>query len=172
MASRTDYPFHLPSETILRDILESVTDAVVTIDEDHKILMCNKAAEHLFGYECSEMVGKDVSPLIPPPHQGVHRQYVERYIETGIPRVIGKSRECFAQAKDGKSFPVEISYSASKTGGRLYFTAVIRDISHRKEMERELRESRHRFKEIADLLPGIICEMGPTGSVPLLPPVA
>jgi PAS domain S-box-containing protein len=139
MASGIERPFELPSETILEDILESITDAVVTIDEDHKILMCNKAAEEMFGYRRRKMIGEDVTPLIPQPHQPIHRGYVERYIRTGIPRVIGKSRECMAQRRDGTSFPVEISYSASKTEDRLYFTAVIRDITKRKDMEREIR---------------------------------
>lgn len=139
MAFERESQTQLPSDTLLWDILESVTDAVVTIDEDHKVLVCNKAAEDLFGYKSSEIVGKDVSPLIPDPHQSIHRAYVERYLNTGIPRVIGKARECFAQHRDGRTFPVEISYSVSRTGGRLYFTAVIRDISLRKEMEREIR---------------------------------
>lgn len=129
----------LPSESILWDILESVTDAVVTIDEEHKVLICNRAAEEMFGYKREELVGKDVSPIIPNPHQSIHRDYVERYLNTGIPRVIGKSRECYGLRKDGSSFPVEISYSVSKTGGHLYFTAVIRDITQRKELEREVR---------------------------------
>jgi two-component system sensor kinase FixL len=132
------YP-NIPSDAILWDILESVTDAVVTIDENHKVLMCNKAAEELFGYSCTELIGQDASPLIPNPHQTLHRGYVERYLGTGIARVIGKSRECFAQHKLGHSVPVEISYSVSRTAGRLYFTAVIRDITERKHIEREMR---------------------------------
>lgn len=130
---------NVPSDIILRDILESVTDAVVTIGEDHRILMCNKAAEELFGYSCSEIVGQDATPLIPNPHQTLHRGYVERYLDTGVARVIGKARECYAQHKLGHTIPVEISYSVSRTLGRLYFTAVIRDISERKHIERELR---------------------------------
>ncbi len=137
----------LPSESILWDILESVTDAVVTIDEGHKVLVCNKAAEEMFGYRREELIGKDVSPVIPNPHQSIHRDYVERYLNTGIPRVIGKARECYGLRKDGTSFPVEISYSVSKTGGHLYFTAVIRDITQRKEMEKEVRF----FERLADV---------------------
>ena len=137
----------LPSDSILWDILESVTDAVVTIDEDHKVLVCNKAAEKMFGYKREELIGKDVSPVIPNPHQSIHRDYVERYLNTGKPRVIGKARECYGLRKDGTSFPVEISYSVSKTGGHLYFTAVIRDITQRKEMEKEVRF----FERLADV---------------------
>jgi len=129
----------LPPESILWDILESVTDAVVTIDEEHKVLICNRAAEEMFGYKREEIVGQDVSPIIPNPHQNIHRDYVERYLSTGIPRVIGKARECYGLRRDGSSFPVEIAYSVSKTGGHLYFTAVIRDITQRKQLEREVR---------------------------------
>ena len=139
MALPTDSENQVPSDAIFWDILASVTDAVVTIDEDHKVLVCNRAAEELFGYKCTEMVGRDVTPLIPYPYQEMHRGYVDRYIETEIPRVIGRFRECLAQHKDGRSFPVEISYSVSKTGGSMCFTAIIRDISKRKEMEREIR---------------------------------
>lgn len=127
------------SQALLWDILESITDAVITIDEDHKVLLCNKAAQEMFGYPCDEIAGKDASLLIPVPHQSIHRQYVDRYITTRIPRVIGKSRECFATHREGKTFPIEISYSVSSTADRLYFTAVIRDISKRKDLEREFR---------------------------------
>jgi two-component system sensor kinase FixL len=139
MAIKNESLARLPSEALLTDILESVTDAVVTIDEDHKVLLCNKAAEEMFGFKCSEIVGQDASPLIPNPHQSVHRSYLDRYLETGIPRVIGKARECYGLRRDGTSFPVEISYSVSKTAGRMYFTAIIRDISQRKEREQEIR---------------------------------
>jgi PAS domain S-box-containing protein len=139
MTVSTESENRLPSDAIFWDILESVTDAVITIDEEHRVLVCNRAAEALFGYKCAEIIGQDATPLIPYPYQDVHRDYVERYIETGVPRVIGKSRECMAQHRDGRAFPVEISYSVSRTGGRLCFTAVIRDISQRKEMEREIR---------------------------------
>jgi two-component system sensor kinase FixL len=128
------------SEALLWDIVDSVNDAVVTIDENHRVLVCNKAAEEMFGYSYEEIIGKDVSPLIPDPHNDIHQGYVERYIETGIARVIGKApRECIGRRRDGSTFPIEISYSASSTKGRLYFTAVIRDVSQRKQMERELR---------------------------------
>ena len=128
-----------PSEALSWDILESVTDAVVTIDEEHKIVVCNRAAEKMFGYPCSEILGKDVSPLIPSAYQPEHWGYVKRYLDSGVPRVLGKSRECLGQRKDGTTFPVEIAYSVSKTGTHLYFTAVIRDISERQALEREMR---------------------------------
>lgn len=129
----------LPFEALSWDILESVTDAVVAIDEEHKIVVCNRAAEKMFGYPCSEILGKDVSPLIPAAYRPMHRGYVKRYLSTGVPRVIGRSRECLGQRKNGETFPVEISYSESQTAGHRYFTAVIRDISERKALERKMR---------------------------------
>jgi two-component system sensor kinase FixL len=139
MSTEQDSFNKLLSETIVWEILASVADAVITVDEDHRVVYCNKAAEQMFGHTCSEMLGRDVSPLIPPPHHELHKDYVNRYIHTGVARVIGRSRECSGQRRDGSTFPVEISYSVSRTEGRLYFTAVIRDISERKQMEREIR---------------------------------
>lgn len=129
----------LLSETIFWDVLASIADAVITIDEEHRVVYCNTVVERMFGYSGDELLGKDVSPLIPEPHFSAHRGYVNRYIQTREGSVIGKSRECRGQRKDGGTFPVEISYSVSKTAGRLYFTAVIRDISERKKIEREMR---------------------------------
>ncbi|MEN6439425.1 MAG: PAS domain S-box protein [Syntrophobacter sp.] len=129
----------LLSETIFWDVLASIADGVITIDEEHRIVYCNAVAERMFGYSCEELMGKDVSPIIPEPHCSTHRGYVDRYIQTKEGRVIGKSRECRGQRKDGGTFPVEISYSVSRTAGKLYFTAVIRDISERKKIEREMR---------------------------------
>lgn len=126
-------------ETLVWDVLESITDAIVTIDGNHRVVMCNKAAEEMFGYGSTEMIGNDLSFLIPEPHHEVHRGYVDRYIDSGVARVIGKSRECMIMSRSGRRFPVEISYSVSKTRGRFYFTAVIRDITTRKDLEKEFR---------------------------------
>ncbi|HOI96694.1 MAG TPA: PAS domain S-box protein [Syntrophobacter fumaroxidans] len=139
MSIPEDKTVELPSEAIIRDILASVTDAVITVDENHNVVYCNQSAEKMFGWRRDEITGRDVSPLIPDPHHDMHRQYVQRYVDTGIARVIGEARECRGQRKDGTTFPVEISYSLSRTGGHLFFTAVIRDITQRKEMEREVR---------------------------------
>jgi two-component system, LuxR family, sensor kinase FixL len=135
----SEHECRLLSETITWDVLASIADAVVTIDEDHRVVYCNKVAETMFGYTSGELVGQDVSPLIPEPHHSIHRGYVDQYILTREGRVIGKSRECVGRRRNGDAFPVEISYSVSQTAGRLYFTAVIRDISQRKQMEHEMR---------------------------------
>lgn len=147
----TDQECRLLSETITGDVLGSITDAVITIDEEHRIVYCNKAAEGMFGYAGPELVGKDVSPIIPEPHQSIHRDYVDRYISTREGRVIGKFRECTGRRKNGQDFPVEISYSVSQTAGKLYFTAVIRDISQKKQMEREMRF----MEKLADVGKGV-----------------
>ena len=137
--SKSDPFIQLLPETIVWDVLSSVTDAVVTIDEEHRIVYCNAATAKMFGWSCEELAGSDVSPLIPDPHHGLHRGYVDRYIETRQPRVIGTSRECHGRRRDGSRFPVELSYSVSQTKGRLYFTAVIRDTSERKKMEQDIQ---------------------------------
>ena len=126
-------------ETIVADVLSSLGYAVVTTDEEHRIVFFNKAAEELFGYRYAEIVGRDLSPLLPDPHCAIHQEYLERYLNAGIPAVIGNSRECGIQNSKGETVPVDISYSVSRTGGRLYSTAIIRDISGKKELERQVR---------------------------------
>ena len=126
-------------ETIVADVLSYLGYAVVTTDEEHRIVFFNKAAEELFGYRYAEIVGRDLSPLLPDPHCAIHQEYLERYLNAGIPAVIGNSRECGIQNSKGETVPVDISYSVSRTGGRLYSTAIIRDISGKKELERQVR---------------------------------
>jgi len=147
----SEHECRLLSETITWDVLASITDAVITIDEEHRIVYCNRAAEEMFGYTSSELVGNDVSPLIPEPHHSIHRGYVDRYILTREGRVIGKSRECAGRRSNGEDFPAEISYSVSQTAGKLYFTAVIRDISQKKQMEHEMRF----MEKLADVGKGV-----------------
>lgn len=137
MAAIQPQDLSLIPEALLRDILESVADAVVIIDEHHRIVLYNRAAEKMFGYRSEEMIGKDASSLIPSSHRDLHNGYVNRYLTTGVFRVMGTQRECQAERKDGSSFPVEISHSVSRSGEQTYFTAVIRDISRRKQMDRD-----------------------------------
>jgi two-component system sensor kinase FixL len=127
------------SESILRDILESVNDAVITVDEHQKIRFLNRKAEEMFGYERSEVLGQNVSLLLPTTHHEAHQGYLQRYLSTRVPSVPGRTIECRGQRKDGGTFPLEKSYSYHETGGHHYFTAVLRDITAKQRMEQHIR---------------------------------
>ncbi len=131
----------LSSQDLLHGIIESATDAIIAIKEDHRIILYNLAAEQIFGYRVEEVLGQDLDLLLPPEVAGKHKQYVEEFIKTGHSPVLGKVMEGMAKRKDGSLFPVQISRSATKINGHWVFTAILRDMSAQKEMERRLLES-------------------------------
>ncbi|MFA6145447.1 MAG: PAS domain S-box protein [Sulfuricurvum sp.] len=123
------------SESFLRNIMESVLDGIVSINEKGEIKTFNKAAEILFGYDRQEVIGKNFKTFIPKHYHLQYEQYLTNYMRTGIAKVIGRTAELFAMRKDGTQFPASIRIGEIKTGDRSIFTALIQDISDRKDAE-------------------------------------
>ncbi|MGQ9687586.1 MAG: two-component system sensor histidine kinase NtrB [Desulfobaccales bacterium] len=128
----------LRDQEIHSGILDTATDAIITINEDHIIVGYNRGAETMFGYSREEALGKDLKIIIPPPYKETHKDYVRRYLATRRPRLIGKHVQLNAQRRDGSEFPMSISFSVAEIRGNLYFTGIIRDISEYKLMEERL----------------------------------
>ena len=128
----------LKQQEINSGILNSATDAIVTINEEHVIVGYNRGAEKIFGYSREEALGQDLSIIIPPPHKTRHREYVERFLSTRTARVIGKHVQLLAQRRNVQEFPISISFSLAEIHSRLYFTGIVRDISEYKEMQERL----------------------------------
>jgi PAS domain S-box-containing protein len=116
-------------------IINRATDAIITINEDHVIVGYNRGAEQMFGYTRGEALGQDLTIIIPPPYQAEHRAYVRRYVATREARMIGKHARLSAQRRDGREFPISISFSVAEIQDNLYFTGIIRDITEYQEME-------------------------------------
>ncbi len=131
----------LSSQDLLEGIVESATDAIVAINEEHRIILYNLAAENIFGYRVEEALGQDLALLLPPSVARKHRQYVEEFLKTGHSPVLGRIMEGKARRKNGEIFPVQISRSATRINGHWVFTAIVRDISTQKEMEKRLLQS-------------------------------
>lgn len=125
-------------ENLLNSVLSTVPDAMVVIDEAGLIMSFSSAAQKLFGYSETEVIGQNVSILMPSPDRERHDSYISRYLETGEKRIIGIGRIVFAQRKDGTTFPMELSIGEALTGAERLFTGFIRDITERRRTEERL----------------------------------
>lgn len=131
------------SEARVRAILDTAVDAIVTIDGKGTVKSFNSAAQRMFGYSSEDVVGENVTMLMPMPYSGEHDKYLQNYLTTGRRRVIGIGREVVGLRKDGTTFPMELSVSEVVQGDRRTFTGIVRDVSDRKRTEDQLKSSYH-----------------------------
>ncbi|NMG76045.1 response regulator [Aromatoleum diolicum] len=127
-------------EARMRAIFNTATDGIITIAENGMIESFNPAATGIFGYAPAEVIGRNVSLLMPEPHCSEHDGYITRFLTTREPHVIGTRLEMTGRHKAGTSFPMELSVSETVVGGRRFFTGIIRDITARKQAERIKKE--------------------------------
>jgi two-component system CheB/CheR fusion protein len=123
-------------EAQLRAILSTASDAIITIDQRGIIVSANPATERIFGYGPNELVGQNVSILMPTPYCHEHGQYLTRYLATREAKIIGIGREVMGMRKDGSIFPIDLA--VSEVGQLGLFTGIIRDISDRKNLQSDI----------------------------------
>ena len=126
---------------ILKGAIESANEAFVTIDEDHRIVFFNQAAETILGYRADEVLGRDLSLILGPNCPREHRTAVNRYMATGMGKVIGHESELLPARKNGQIFPAGISFSVTRVEGRMFFTAIIRDLTEKKAYEAKIMQA-------------------------------
>jgi len=141
-------------EARLQSILDTVPEALITINNRGLIESFSRSAETLFGYRAEEAIGRNVSMLMPSPHREEHDGYIARYVRTGERRIIGTGRVVQAQRKDGSQFPVELAVGEVKVGERLLFTGFIRDLTANQKIEQELRQAQ-KMEAVGQLTGGI-----------------
>jgi two-component system sensor kinase FixL len=127
-------------EAHLRSILETVPDAMVVIDEQGLMRSFSGAAERLFGWREAEVLGRNVSILMPSPYREQHDEYIARYLATGARRIIGIGRVVVGERKDGSTFPMELAVGEARTEDGRFFTGFVRDLTERQLTERRLQE--------------------------------
>ncbi len=128
------------SEMRWRSIVDSAVDGIIVIDAHGRIEAFNPAAERLFGYGEHEVIGRNVSMLMPSPYHEEHDAYLARYLDSGVPKIIGIGREVTGLRRDGTTFPLHLSVGEMTVAGERKFTGIIHDLSARVRIEEQLRE--------------------------------
>ena len=138
-------------EMHLQSILDTVPDATVAIATDGTITTFNRAATQQFGYDPGEVIGRNVSMLMPEPYRSQHDGYMSRYLRTGEARIIGKDRVVVGQRKDGSTFPMSLAVGETKAGERSFFTGFIQDLTERQENAALLESANSELARLARL---------------------
>jgi PAS domain S-box-containing protein len=138
------------SNARLRSIIDSAVDGIIVIDAKGHIEAFNRGAERLFGYPESEVLGRNVTMLMPSPYHDEHDGYLDRYLVTGVAQIIGTGREVTGRRRDGSTFPLHLSVGAMSIKGERMFTGMLHDLTRRVRLEDELRASEARWRSVID----------------------
>ena len=136
------------SEAYLANVLTHMVDGIVTINGQGRIISINPEAERIFGYSSRELLGKNVSLLMPEPFAGEHDCYLKKYLESGKGTIIGIGREVEGLRKDGTQFPMDLAISEFHEEGEVRFIGSLRDISQRKRLEVEVALEKDLYKTL------------------------
>ncbi|WP_292934129.1 diguanylate cyclase [Noviherbaspirillum sp.] len=140
-------------ELHVRTVVDSVGEGIITISKNGTIESFNRAASRIFGYSPEEIIGCNITTLIPPELRPLHNEGMRRYVQTGETKVIGKrSLELPGLHKSGTTFPLELAINATRINGNHILVGVVQDITERKKAELALQESEARSREIAETL--------------------
>lgn len=140
----------MENAALLKAIIENAIDGIITIDEHGIVETINPSACKLFQYEPGEVVGKNISMLMPQPYRQEHDHYINRYQTTGKAHIIGIGREVTGLRKDGSQFPFRLGVSNVNFSGRKIYTGFIHDLSREKEAEDKLKEYASHLEEVVE----------------------
>lgn len=129
----------MDNAALLNAIIQNAIDGIITIDERGLVESINPSACRLFGYTTEEVIGKNISFLMPPPDREQHNEYINRYQRTGQAHIIGVGREVKGLRKDGSVFPFRLGVSEVQYSGRKIYTGFIHDLTREKEAEEKLK---------------------------------
>ncbi len=153
------------SEARARAVISAALDAIVTIDEEGRVVEFNPAAERIFGHRLTDIVDRPLDELIiPPSHRDAHRNGMHRFLFTGESQMLGRRVETQALRADGLQIPIEMAVTTVQLRGRQLFTAFLRDITERKEFQRQLTEAERKRASLARYFsPNMVDELMQSG---------
>jgi two-component system sensor kinase FixL len=137
----------MENAALLKAIIENAIDGIITIDGRGLIESINPAACKLFQYLPEEVIGRNVSMLMPQPYKSQHDNYIHRYQQTGVPHIVGIGREVIGLRKGGSQFPFRLAVSDVAFPGRKIYAGFIHDLSVQKEAEEQLKEYTSHLEE-------------------------
>jgi two-component system sensor kinase FixL len=151
-ARTVDALVHLEErEAHLQSILDTVPDAMVVIDEHGIMQSFSTTAERLFGWRAEEVIGRNVSMLMPQPYRDAHDGYLVRYLTTGERRIIGIGRVVVGERRDGSTFPMELAVGEMRSQSQRFFTGFVRDLSENQARERRLQDMQAELVHVSRL---------------------
>ncbi|MEE9118312.1 MAG: diguanylate cyclase, partial [Calditrichia bacterium] len=139
------------TEKRLRTILNTAIDSIICIDSHGIIDLCNPGAEQMFGYTVDEMIGQNISMLMPEPYGNEHDEYIARYERTGEKRIIGIGKEIIAKRKNGEIFEVELLISEGEVNGCPMYTGFIRDMTRKNKSEQQVEIYKEYLKNLLEV---------------------
>ncbi|MCK5334673.1 MAG: PAS domain S-box protein, partial [Gammaproteobacteria bacterium] len=135
------------SEEKTRNILTTAAEGIITIDQRGIITSINPAAEQLFAYSAEEIIGKNISKLMPEKIASQHDAILESYIKSGVSDIMGRSREMLGLRKTGETFPMRLAISETQYDDEIIFTGFIHDLTDEKHFEKQLAEKSRLLEE-------------------------
>lgn len=153
------------AEEFHRVVVETASDAVVSVDREGRILLVNHAVTGIFGYQPSELVGQPLTLLMPESLRHLHITGFRRYKETGHRQINWQGTELIGLRKNGEEFPVEVSFGELNNNDHQVFTGFIRDISERRQAEDRLRASERSLRELTETIPQMLWSAEKDGTV-------
>ncbi len=126
------------SEAYNQKIIDTAVDAIITIDKSGIVEVFNPAAEKMFGYSMTEVIGQQVNMLMPEPHRSQHSQYISNYINTGKAKILGVNRELTAMRSNGEVFPMYLAVAELEMKSQQKFLGIIRDLTEQKAAEQKI----------------------------------
>lgn len=153
------------SEERYRVVAETASDALITIDESSTMLFVNPATERMFGYAAAELLNQNLTMLMPEEYHAPHRHGIKRYIATGRRHIPWEAVPAVGLHKDGHHFPLEISFGEFVKNGAHFFTAIVRDITERKQSEEKLRRSEELSQAVLNSLIAHIAVLDRDGNI-------
>ncbi|MGK5004650.1 PAS domain S-box protein [Janthinobacterium sp. LB2P70] len=143
------------SESRLRAIVDTAADGLITIDGQGKVRSFNPAAESLFGWRETEIVGRDASVLLQPADAAEYEGYLRDYLETGASRILDSGRELDGRHKDGAVLPMRVAIGKIDTPGQPLFVAFVTDMRSSRSMEQALKDSERQYRTLIRNIPGV-----------------